>query len=143
MRRPASSTALVAMVVSLLVAGLSLIVVRARARRFFAVAGVVVSIGAMTLVGVATTWLARGQSAQQLTSLTGRTEFWTLVLDLPRTKFQEIFGFGLSNGSVNGLPIDSNWLVAYLQQGLFGVIICAAMPMTSRIGGAAGSPKRS
>ena len=65
--------------------------------------------------------------AQQLTSLTGRTDFWTLVLDLPRTKFQEIFGFGLSNGSVNGLPIDSNWLVAYLEQGLFGVVICAAM----------------
>jgi hypothetical protein len=120
-------TALVAMVVSLLVAGLSLIVVRARVRKFFAVTGVVASIGAMTLVGVATTWLARGQNAQQLTSLTGRTDFWTLVLNLPRTKFQEIFGFGLSNGSVNGLPIDSNWLVAYLQQGLFGVIICAAM----------------
>jgi hypothetical protein len=122
-------TALAALVVGLLVAGLSLVVVRSRARRFFAVAGAVVLIGLVTVAGVAVTWLARGQNAQQLTSLTGRTEFWTLVLDLPRTKFQEIFGFGLSNGSVNGLPIDSNWLVAYLQQGLFGVIICAAMPL--------------
>jgi hypothetical protein len=41
--------------------------------------------------------------------------------------FQQIFGFGLTNGSVNGLPIDSNWLVAYLEQGLFGVVVCAAM----------------
>ena len=74
-----------------------------------------------------TTWLARGQNAAELTSLTGRTDFWHLVLDLPRTRFQEIFGFGLSNGSIDGLPIDSNWLVAYLEQGLFGVIVCAVM----------------
>ena len=120
-------TALVGMVASLLVAGLSLIVTRARARRFFAAAGVIVSIGVMTAAGVATTWLARGQNASELTSLTGRTDFWHLVLDMPRTRFQEIFGFGLSNGSVDGLPIDSNWLVAYLEQGLFGVVVCAAM----------------
>lgn len=120
-------TALLAMVVALLAAGLSLITVRARVRRFFVTAGIVVSIAVVTAAGVLTTWLARGQSTQQLTSLTGRTTFWTLVLNLPRTRFQEIFGFGLSNGSVNGLPIDSNWLVSYLQQGLFGVVICIAI----------------
>jgi O-antigen ligase len=120
-------TALIAMVCGLLVAGLSLILARARVRRFFATAGVAVSIGVVMAAGVLTTWLARGQDAQQLTSLTGRRDFWTLVLNLPRTRFQEIFGFGLSNGSVNGLPIDSNWLLAYLQQGLFGVVLCAAM----------------
>jgi hypothetical protein len=120
-------TALVAMAASLLVAGLSLIVTKARARRFFAAAGVVVSIGVMTAAGVAATWLARGQNASELGSLTGRTDFWHLVLNMPRTRFQEIFGFGLSNGSINGLPIDSNWLVAYLEQGLIGVIVCAAM----------------
>jgi hypothetical protein len=120
-------TALVAMAASLLVAGMSLIVTKARARRFFAAAGVVVSIGVMTAAGVAATWLARGQNASELGSLTGRTDFWHLVLNMPRTRFQEIFGFGLSNGSINGLPIDSNWLVAYLEQGLIGVIVCAAM----------------
>ena len=120
-------TALIGMAASLLVAGLSLIVTKARARKFFAAAGVIVSIGVMTAAGVATTWLARGQSESQLTSLTGRTDFWSLVLNLPRTRFQEIFGFGLSNATVNGFPIDSNWLVAYLEQGLIGVIVCAAM----------------
>lgn len=120
-------TALVGMVAALLVAGLSLITTKARARRFFAAAGVVVSIGVITAAGVATTWLARGQNASELASLTGRTDFWHLVIDLPRTRFQEIFGFGLSNGSVNGLPVDSNWLTAYLEQGLSGVIICAMM----------------
>lgn len=122
-------TALIAMAAALLVAGLSLVGARVRVRKFFVVLGVVIAIGAMTAAGVATVWLARGQNAAQLTSLTGRTDFWSLVLNLPRSRFQEIFGFGLSNGSIDGLPIDSNWLVAYLQQGLFGVIVCAAMPL--------------
>jgi len=115
------------MIAGLLVAGLSLIVVRARARRFFATSGVIVSIGIMTAAGVATTWLARGQNAAQLATLTGRTDFWHLVLDMPRTRFEEFFGFGLSNGTIDGLPIDSNWLLAYLEQGIFGVVICALM----------------
>jgi O-Antigen ligase len=120
-------TALVAMVAGLLIAGLSLITARARVRRFFASTGVIISIGIMTAGSVAVTWLARGQNAEQLTSLTGRTDFWSMVLNLPRDKFQEIFGFGLSNGSVNGLPIDSTWLVAYLEQGLFGVVVCVVI----------------
>jgi ABC-type multidrug transport system permease subunit len=33
----------------------------------------------------------------------------------------------LSNASINGLPIDSNWLSAYMQEGLYGVVICALM----------------
>jgi len=122
-------TALVGMVAGLLVAGLSLIVTRARARKFFATAAILGSVGIMTAAGVATAWLARGQNAAELTSLTGRTDFWHLVLTMPRTRFQEIFGFGLSNGSVDGLPIDSNWLVAYLEQGLFAVVVCAIMPL--------------
>ncbi len=120
-------TALVGMVAGLLVAGLSLIVTSARARTFFAAAAIVVSLGVMTAAGVAATWLERGQNASALASLTGRTDFWHLVLTVPRTRFQEIFGFGLTNGSINGLPIDSNWLTAYLEQGLFGVIVNAMM----------------
>ena len=87
----------------------------------------VVSIGVITVAGVVTTWLARGENAQGLASLSGRTNFWALVLNVPRTKFQEIFGFGLSNASINGLPIDSNWLASYMQEGLFGVVVCALM----------------
>jgi hypothetical protein len=120
-------TALVAMAAGILVAGLSLIVTKARARRFIATAFAIVSIGVMTAAGVATTWLARGQNGAQLATLTGRTDFWHLVLNIPRTRFQEIFGFGLSNGTINGLPIDSNWLTAYLEQGLFAVVVCAMM----------------
>ena len=31
----------------------------------------------------------------------------------------------MSNASVNGLPIDSNWLASYMQEGFFGVVVCA------------------
>jgi hypothetical protein len=117
-------TALVALVAGILIAGLSLFTVDARVRRFFAVGAFVVSVGVMTAAGFIATWLARGQGTQGLTSLTGRTNFWALVLNTPRTKFQEIFGFGLSNASINGLPIDSNWLASYMQEGLFGVAVC-------------------
>jgi hypothetical protein len=120
-------TALTGLVAGILVAGLSLFTNNARVRKFFAAGAAAASIGVMTVAGVVTTWLARGESAQGLTTLTGRTGFWTLVLNTPRTKFQEIFGFGLSNANVNGLPIDSNWLASYMQEGLFGVVVCAMM----------------
>jgi hypothetical protein len=120
-------TALVGAVAGILVAGLSLIVAKARVRKFLVAASGVVLIVALTLSSVITTWLARGEGTHELTNLTGRTNVWGPLLALPRDKFQEIFGFGLSNDSFNGLPIDSNWLAAYQTQGFFGIFICAAM----------------
>jgi hypothetical protein len=117
-------TALAAAVAGVLVGGLSLFTVNARVRKFFGAAVVAVSLVVMTLAGVITTWLARGQGTAGLTTLTGRTNQWALVLDLPRSHFQQIFGFGLSNASVNGLPIDSNWLSSYMQEGLIGMVAC-------------------
>lgn len=120
-------TALVGLVAGLLVAGLSLMVAKARVRKLFAAAGVAAGVAIMTLSGVITTWLARGEGTTQLTNLTGRTKVWGPLLTFPRNKFQEIFGFGLSNSSFNGLPIDSNWLASYQEQGLFGVVVCATI----------------
>jgi hypothetical protein len=120
-------TALVSMVTGIVIAGLSLIAAKARVRKFFGVASVAASITVLTLSGVLTTWLARGEGTQQLTDLTGRTKVWGPLLALPRDKFQVIFGSGLSNSSFNGLPIDSAWLAAYQDQGLIGVAVCAAI----------------
>ncbi len=120
-------TALVGLVAGLLVAGLSLFTISARVRKFFATGVAMVSIAVVTVSGLVVTWLARGQNAGALTSLTGRTTLWALVLDTPRDGFQEIFGFGLSNASVNGLAIDSNWLAAFMQEGLVGVVVCSMM----------------
>ncbi len=120
-------TALVAMVGGLLVAGLSLFAVHARVRKLFASASVVVSVAFITLSGFITTWLARGEDEKELTDLTGRTTVWSGVENMPRDRFQDLFGFGLSNKSFNGLPIDSNWLASYLDQGLVGIVISAIM----------------
>jgi len=120
-------TALVAMAGGLLVAGMSLFAIRARVRKLFTAGSVVGSVGAITLSGVLTTWLARGENSQELSSLTGRTTVWSGLLSLPRDTFQVIFGSGLSNQAYNGLPIDSNWLAGYNDEGLLGVAIGAAV----------------
>ena len=118
-------TALVALVAGLIVAGLSLS--NARVRRFFTTAAVITAVAVVVAASAITSWLARGEGTAGLVTLTGRTNFWAAVLNTPRTPFQEIFGFGISNASVNGLPIDSNWLSAYMQEGILGVVICALM----------------
>jgi hypothetical protein len=120
-------TALIAMLAGIFVGGLSLFMIRARVRKLFVATGIAVSIAAITLSSVVTTWLARGENGQQLTGLTGRTSVWSVVLSVPRNWFQMIFGFGLSNQGVNGLAIDSNWLAAYYDQGIFAIVVCAAM----------------
>ena len=73
------------------------------------------------------TWLWRGQSLEEASQLTGRTKVWTEILALQRPWLEEIFGSGLSNKSFNGLPIDSNWLAVYLDQGWFGLATDAAL----------------
>jgi len=120
-------TALGGLIAGIIVGGLSLFKVRARARKLFATLFVIVSIGALTLSGIVTTYLDRGESTQQLTDLTGRTTVWSQILTTPRNEFQVLFGFGLSNLSFNGLSIDSNWLGSYLDLGLFGVAVTAAL----------------
>ncbi|MGO9079737.1 MAG: O-antigen ligase family protein [Streptosporangiaceae bacterium] len=120
-------TALAAMVAAILVAGLSLLVAKARVRKLFIAGAALAVIVISTLSGVLTTWLARGEGTHELTDLTGRTLVWGELLSFPRDKFQEIFGFGLSNASFNGLSIDSNWYASYQDQGLFGVAVCATI----------------
>jgi hypothetical protein len=118
-------TALFALIASLIVAGMSLIVAKARVRKLFATAGAIIAVAVMTFSAAITTWLARGQNKTGLTELTGRTEVWGPLFAYPRDKFQEIFGFGLSNASFHGLPIDGNWPSSYWQEGLFGIVVCA------------------
>lgn len=117
----------VALLAGIVVGGLSIIMARARVRRTFVAAGIAVSVGVTAFSGAVTTWLARGESSRELTSLTGRTTVWNGVVNAPRDLFQVIFGYGLSNKSFNGFPIDSNWLATYLDLGLLGVAISAIL----------------
>jgi len=120
-------TALIALIIGLAVAGASLFLGHARVRRTSALLGVI-SVAAATLFApLIITWLSRGQSFDEATQLTGRTKVWSSIFGLQRPRLEELFGSGLSNKSFNGLPIDSNWLAVYLDQGWFGVIIDAAL----------------
>jgi hypothetical protein len=120
-------TALIALLAGILIAGLSLFTTRSRVRKAFAAGLVAVSVGALTLSSVVSTWLARGQDTEEVAALTGRRAVWESVIAEPRSAFELIFGFGLSNKSFNGLPIDSNWVATYYDAGLVGVAINAAM----------------
>jgi O-antigen ligase len=128
-------TALLAALIGLLAAGLSLFVASRRVRRAFAVvivAGVVVGLPLSSLI---TSWAARGENSSQITTLTGRTKAWALVFSAPRPETNKIFGSGMSNGGVNiqpnraldGLAIDSGWISTYQDQGLFGDVIEGAI----------------
>jgi hypothetical protein len=118
---------LVALLAGVLVGGLSIFLTRARVRRTFLSVGLAVSVGITVFSGVITAWLTRGESTQQLNSLTGRTAVWEGVVNAPRDLFQVLFGYGVSNKAFNGFPIDSNWLATYLDLGLLGVVISAAL----------------
>ncbi|HEX3966294.1 MAG TPA: O-antigen ligase family protein [Trebonia sp.] len=118
-------TELVALFAGLLVAGLRMYT--SRVRRLLTIVAITVSVAIIGFSSALTTWLARGQSTEDLTNLTGRTNAWAGVLSAPRDRFQVIFGYGLSNKSVNGLPIDSNWLAAYYDLGIVGIAICISM----------------
>lgn len=120
-------TALLALTLGLVVAVASLFLGHVRVRRVSAV-------GALGLVGLATafaseltTWLLRGQTAEEAGRLTGRTEVWAQVLSAPRDRVGQWFGSGLSDQSFNGLPIDNHWVATYWDQGWFGVIANAAL----------------
>ncbi|MFK4086011.1 O-antigen ligase family protein [Kribbella sp. NPDC020789] len=127
-------TALIALLVGGIVAGLSLFTARARARRTFAIAIGVFSVGALTAGSAVTTWLARGQDTEQVAALTGRKLVWDAILAQPRTTWETLFGFGLSNKSFTGLPIDSNWLGTYYDVGLLGAAFNIAMVLFVFVG---------
>lgn len=120
-------TALVGVIVGLLVAGLSLIAATPRVRKLFGAIAAIAAIAFATASSTIISWMARGQGSTQLGNLSGRTGFWGPLLAYPRTTFEEIFGFGISNGSFDGLPVDSNWMLSYQDQGLFGVVMCAVI----------------
>ena len=130
-------TALTAMVVGLLVAGVSLFLARRRVRKTFATALIVVVVIGIPASPFLTSWLARGENGQELQNLTGRTKAWSAVVSTHRPTTNVLFGSGLSNDSVtgssnpamNGLPIDSSWISIYQDQGIVGEVLVSAILM--------------
>jgi hypothetical protein len=119
-------TALLAVVLALVVAGASLFLGTARVRR---TAVVVVLVGVTVWIvfsPLIVSWLARGQSIEDLSQLTGRTKVWALLAQRQTTLLQDVFGTGLGNKSFDGLPIDSNWVATHLELGRVGVALVVA-----------------
>lgn len=123
-------TALTAVLVGLVIAGASLFLGHARVRRTYAWAALLGVALATVFASQLTTWATRGQSAQDLTQLTGRTKVWSAVFGLDRPWWDTLFGSGMSNQSFGGLPIDSNWVATYYDQGWFGIAVQVAALVT-------------
>lgn len=120
-------TALISLLSGVLVGGLSLFLANERVRNFFLSALAVAFIGTLTASGLVMKWWARGEFSYELYSLTGRSRIWAGLLKIPRDQFQMLLGSGLGGQGYLGYPIDNSWLVAYNEQGLISVAICAAM----------------
>lgn len=112
-------TALVAMLVGVLAAGLSLFLTRQRVRKALGISVAVAALVALSFAPTLRTWFDRGESGQ-LDKLSGRTATWSALVAEPRTEFNRVFGFGISNEAFDGAPIDSSWLSTYQDQGLVG-----------------------
>jgi len=119
-------TAVLAMLFGVLVGGLSLFLSRKRVRKAVGITVVVALAAALALSPFLTTWFNRGENGQ-LGQLSGRAATWSALLGQPRTGFNTAFGYGISNDSFNGLPVDSSWLSTYLDQGLVGDVLDGAM----------------
>ncbi|PXY32087.1 O-antigen ligase family protein [Prauserella muralis] len=123
-------TATVGLLAAVPVAGLSLALTNARARK---AVGAITAAGAVLAIAFSTaltTWFQRGQDADALSNLTGRQYVWDKLLAEDRSLREQLLGVGLTDKSFGGLPIDSTWLAVYHEQGLVGVTIVALMMLT-------------
>ena len=120
-------TAVMAMFVGVVIAGASLFFGHVRVRRTSALGAALIVLAVSVFTRELTSWAVRGQEADDIGQLTGRTKVWSAVFAAPRTEMERIFGSGLSDQSFGGLPIDSDWVSAYVDQGWFGVALHGAL----------------
>ena len=85
-------TALLGMLVALLLAGLSLVTGSRRVRRLFAAGMLVTVTVVIPLSPLISSWAVRGESASEVSDLSGRTEVWPQVLSEPRPETNKNLG---------------------------------------------------
>ena len=115
--------AMVSLVAGLTTSALTLFLGRRRVRRVATFALIVVPVAAIALAPAFSAWFTRGQTAEEISGLTGRRQVWEMLLSAPRSAFNHWFGYGLSDKGFAGLSIDNSWLAIYQDQGLVGVIL--------------------
>lgn len=135
-------TAMVGIAVGLAVAGISLLTRSRRARRAFTATILVTLTLVVPLSPLISSLVVRGETASEVSDLSGRTEVWPAVLSEPRPETNKLLGSGMTNGGVvgaldpaeDGLPIDGGWVATYQNQGLVGIILEGAMFMVLLLG---------
>ncbi|MDP9073136.1 MAG: O-antigen ligase domain-containing protein [Actinomycetota bacterium] len=120
-------TALLAVCIGIVLAALSLVLARPRVRRVFATVVLVAPLVLFVAAPALALWFHRGQSSSEISALTGRRAVWASVLSQPRSAFNRWLGFGLSDKSANGHPIDDTWLAVYKDEGIVGDVIVGAI----------------
>jgi len=118
-------TSVVAIIAGLACAGITLFLKQERVRRVVKVTLIFAPLAAIAFAPVISSWFLRNQSSEQIRGLTGRTQVWDRLIAAPRSEFNQWFGFGLSDKSFDGRPIDSTWLAIYQDEGLVGDILVA------------------
>jgi O-antigen ligase len=97
-----------------------------------AIAGVIVT--AAPFFKTVWTWALRQQSAQELSSVTGRTRAWTAIVQQEIPLQTVLLGHGLGNknvmlrrgeGDFAAMAIDNSWLSLYWETGLMGTALVA------------------
>lgn len=119
-------TAIAGVVIGVAIASLSLFLGHARVRRVSVSTLVGLMAAALLFAPQIVRWLARGQSVEDASQLTGRTKVWSEVFAASRPPWEQFLGSGLSNKSFDGLAIDSNWVATYLDQGWLGLVLVAS-----------------
>ncbi|MFF3483101.1 O-antigen ligase domain-containing protein [Streptomyces sp. NPDC002701] len=120
-------TATLGLLIGLALAIGSLVLTSAAARRFFTWAVLIAAVAAVGFASALRAWFLRGQSQENLSSLTGRAKVWDALLAAPRSTAEQLFGVGLGDKSFGGLPIDNSWLAVYHEQGWTGVTLVATI----------------
>ncbi|WP_055500071.1 hypothetical protein [Streptomyces albus] len=118
-------TATLGLLIGLALAIGSLVLTSAAARRFFTWAVLCAAVAGVGFASALQQWFLRGQSQENLSSLTGRAKVWDALLAAPRTTSEKVFGVGLGDKSFGGLPIDNSWLAVYHEQGWIGIALVA------------------
>jgi O-antigen ligase len=116
-------TPLIAGTIALGLAVLLLGLSHARARRVLAALVLTGPLLYLAAAPFVRSYLRRDQTDAVFSTLTGRTSAWAKVHAFPRTGFQELFGMGYGDKSIDGIPIDNGYLATYHEVGKVGLVV--------------------
>jgi hypothetical protein len=120
-------TALAALLVGTGCSALSVLVGRVQVRRLLARVLLASPLIVAAFAVIIPLWATRGQDAEQITQLTGRTKVWTRMLNQERDTLTQWIGVGLTDKGYEGLSIDNLWLSVFQDIGYVGVGLIAAI----------------